>query len=81
MASAPLAIAPTRMSGPAVLVDAPALLAELRKNFPDRTAYDASFELPDGRHLLVELEQAPTTEVAIDLTALPAWAVLWGGPG
>jgi hypothetical protein len=81
MAPAPLGVAPTRMSGSNVLVDAPALLAELRKNFPDRVAYDASFALPDGRHLLVELEQAPTTEVAVTLGDLPKWAVLWDGPG
>jgi hypothetical protein len=81
MAHAPLALAPTRMSGSAVLVNAPALLGELRKNFPDPAAYDASFELPDGRHLLVELDQAPSTEVAVDPGALPAWAVLWEGPG
>lgn len=61
MAPVPLAIAPTRMSGTTVLVNAPALLDELRRNFADRAAYDASFKLPDGRHLLVELEQAPTT--------------------
>lgn len=77
MAPAPLAVAPTRMSGTTILVNAPALLSELRRNFPDRTAYDASFKLPDGRCLLVELEQAPTTEVAIDPQALPGWAVLW----
>ncbi len=80
MAPAPLGIARTRMSGGSVLVDASAILTELRANFPDRAAYDATFELPDGRHLLVELEQAPATEVAIDPDSLPTWAMLWTGP-
>jgi hypothetical protein len=77
----PLGIAPTRLSGKDVLVDAPALLWELRQNFPDRTGYDATFKLPDGRQLLVELEQAPATEVAVDPDDLPDWAQLWNGDG
>ncbi len=80
MAPPPLAVAPSRMSGASVLVDPSALLSELRANFPDRAAYDASFALQDGRHMLVELEQAPQTEVAVDPDELPSWAVLWGGP-
>jgi hypothetical protein len=79
MAPAPLGIARTRVSGDSVLVDVPSLLHQLRGNFPDRAAYDASFELPDGHHLLVELEQAPPGEVAIDPAALPPWAILWDG--
>ena len=75
----PLGIAPTRWSGNDVLVDAQALLSALRQNFPERTGYDATFKLPDGRHLLVELEQAPWTEVAVDLNNLPDWAHLWEG--
>jgi hypothetical protein len=81
MHTAPLAIAPVQMSGAAVVVNPPALLAELRRNFPGRTAYDASFRLPDGQHLLVELEHAPQAEVAVDPAAPPAWATLWNGPG
>lgn len=80
MASAPLGVVRARMSNGAVLVDATSVLTELRSNFPDRAAYDASFELPDGRHLLVELEQAPQAEVAVDLAALPSWAIMWPGP-
>ena len=75
----PLGIAPTRLSGNDVLVDANALLSELRQNFPDRTGYDATFKLPDGRQLLVELEQVPATEVAVDPNDLPDWAQLWNG--
>ncbi len=76
----PLGIAPTRMVGGKVLVDAPFVLSELRENFPDRAAYDATFALPDGRRVLVELEQAPATEVAVDLDDLPPWARIWDGP-
>lgn len=64
-----------------VVIDAPAMITALARNFPGRAAYDASYQLPDGRHLLVELEQAPATVTALDLTALPAWAAFWAGPG
>lgn len=80
IASAPLGVARAHMNGEALLIDAPALLKELRANFPDRAAYDASFELPDGRHLLIELEQAPQAAAEVDLGSLPSWAVIWEGP-
>lgn len=81
MAPAPLGVVRARMRNGTVLVEAPSILTEFRANFPDRAAYDASFELQDGRHLLVELEQAPHEEVAVDPAALPPWAVMWPGPG
>jgi hypothetical protein len=76
----PLGLARTSMKDDRALVNASALLDELRRNFPDRTAYDATFALPDGRHLLVELEQAPPTEVSVDLNEPPPWAQFWEGP-
>jgi hypothetical protein len=80
MQPAPLGVAATRMKDDCLLVNAPALLDELRQNFPDRTAYDATFALPDGRQLLIELEQAPSSELSVDLSGPPAWAQFWEGP-
>jgi hypothetical protein len=80
MQPAPLGIAPLKLKDGSVLVNAPALLDELRRNFPDRTAYDVTFELPDKRHVLIELEQAPSTEVLVVPNDLPAWAQFWDGP-
>jgi hypothetical protein len=79
MERVPLAIVPTRMVCGKVIVNASIVLNELRENFPDRAAYDATFAIPDGRRLLVEVEQAPATEVAVDLDNLPSWARIWGG--
>jgi hypothetical protein len=64
------------MSGDDVLVDASALLmsyARTSRTGPPMTPPSSSVE---GRHLLVELEQAPATDVVVDLGALPPWAVL-----
>jgi hypothetical protein len=80
MQPAPLGIAPLTLNDGNVVVDAPALLDELQRSFPDRTAYDVTFALPDGRHVLIELEQAPSTEVFIAPDDLPAWAQFWDGP-
>jgi hypothetical protein len=79
MGPAPLGVAATKMSQGRLLVDVPFLLGELRKNFAGRTAYDATFALQDGRHVLVELEQAPSKEVAVDLADLPSWMQFWEG--
>ena len=75
-----LLIAPARPHGGSALVNASELLSALRQNFSGRRAFDATFALPDGRHLLVELEQAPPNEVSVDLVQLPPWAQFWGGP-
>ena len=77
--SVPLGIARTRLNGAELLIDTHALMEELKQNFPDRAGYEVTFELSDGRHLLVELEQAPPTEVGIALDHLPDWARMWNG--
>jgi hypothetical protein len=79
MHSAPLAVAPTRMNGGAIREIPLEFGKDGGRVDQDRTAYDASFRLPDGRHLLVELEQAPPAEVAVDPATLPAWATFWNG--
>lgn len=81
MQPAALKIAPTKTRGDRLLVDVPTLLDELRFRFPGRSAYDASFTLPDGQHLLAELEQAPPAEVEVDPAKLPEWIQPWEGPG
>lgn len=80
MKRAPLGIARTMIKGDRLLVDVPTLLNVLRLTFPERNAYDASFVLPDGRHLLAELEHAPSAEISVDPANLPDWIHFWEGP-
>jgi hypothetical protein len=50
------------------------LLAEGRRSFPKVDIFDASFRLPDGRRLMVELEQVPEGTTTVDPDHLPPWA-------
>jgi hypothetical protein len=50
------------------------LLAEGRRSFPGVDIFDASFRLPDGRRLVVELEQVPEGTTTVDPDHLPPWA-------
>jgi hypothetical protein len=78
--AAGLLIASVAISGRHLVIDVPSLRQAGRSTWVGRGQIDATFSLPDGRHLLVELEQAPSAIVNIDPDDPPDWAEQWEGP-
>jgi hypothetical protein len=54
-------------------INVPDIMARARSTFPAAQYVDLELELSDGRTLVVELEQAPSEVMTVDLGALPSW--------
>jgi hypothetical protein len=74
-----LLLAPATFSGGQLVVDIPALIQAAQSSWPDRKQIDATFSLPDGRHLLAEVETAPARPVTVDPDNPPDWLQEWEG--
>jgi hypothetical protein len=75
----PLIIAPASMANGHLVVDVPMLRQEAQSSFPEEHQVDATFALPDGRHLIGQVESAPGSVVNVDLNDLPDWLEEWEG--
>jgi quercetin dioxygenase-like cupin family protein len=67
-----LLIVPPNLSGGQLVIDIPDLLQAARSSWPDQHI-DARFSLPDGRHFIAEVENAPASVITVDLNNPPNW--------